>query len=102
MQNITVFGNGGTLTARADTGDVLHYEPDALDEQNTGYGDIHRFDVDEWRRTYPGEDITNSSIDICDIGYWYKVDDSNTLYEEPSLEWRKLNVGDGPRWIDQN
>ncbi|MFA5353695.1 MAG: hypothetical protein WC291_05655 [Thermodesulfovibrionales bacterium] len=46
-------------------------------------GDIVRFDLQEFRHTYPLEDPRH--IDICDIGYWTATEN----YEPPSDIFRK-------------
>lgn len=43
-----------------------------------------RFDVEEWRRTYPGEEL-NTQCDILDLGIFY----DGGKYEPPVKEWRE-------------
>lgn len=70
----TVWGNGGELTVDAMTGDVVGYDPTAGDTiaegETAAYADISRFDVREFQRAYPAEQIAGQRVDICDIGFW--------------------------------
>lgn len=47
------------------------------------YDDIVRFDVEEWRRTYPSEEP--EGMDILDIGFWTP----EGVYTGPELDWRE-------------
>lgn len=80
----TAYGNWGTLLCDALSGNVLEYDRGG-DWQNPGdgYDDISRLDADEWRATYPHEDICVAH-DILDFGSW----DASGLYVGPELEWR--------------
>lgn len=80
IPTFTVFGNAGSLTVNAIDGTVISYEP----QEDGRYRDIQRFDVAEWRRTYVGESITGTSVDILDIGFWQDGE-----YFEPEEDWRK-------------
>ena len=82
----TASGNWGTLTADAIMGDILEYDhegnlPDPDGE--TGYSDIVRLHIAEWRNTYPGEEPTH--MDVLDIGGWTLDGD----YFPPEHEWRE-------------
>ncbi len=79
MTSFRVYGSHGVLVVAAMSGRVLAYEPDG----DTDYADICFFNVDEWRRAYPGEVPT--VIDILDIGYWTL----DGAYEPPVEDWRK-------------
>ena len=79
---LTVIGSWGHLNADARTGRVLDCRVDDFDEG--GYSDILRFDVDEWRAAYPGEDPQSRSIDILDLGLWTKTG----LYDPPEPDFR--------------
>ena len=85
---ITVRGNWGTLTADAKTGLVNSYiATDEALELGEGYADIGSLDVAEWKRAYPGRDITFGSRDILDFGYWNEQEE----YTAPELDWRKYS-----------
>lgn len=86
INTFTASGSWGTLTAWKDTGMVVSYDdegnlPDP--DGGTGYANIVRLDVDEWRRTYPGQDLTH--VDILDIG----TRDTDGEYVGPEYEWRE-------------
>lgn len=85
----TVFGSHGSLTVNADTGEVLELVHETDEER--GYKNIRRFDVVEWRATYPNEKLEGMQVDILDLGLWEVVDDDNTeKYFEPDHEWRNI------------
>jgi len=86
---IQIFGSCGTLSVDARTGFVMHYDQQDGDESDpAAYNDIVRFDLDEWRKHYPGE--TCEGGDILDFAYW-NADDS---YEEAEADWRARRSGD--------
>jgi hypothetical protein len=62
-----------------------NYLPDREGEQTHPISNIHRFDVDEWRRAWPGETLAGTEQDILDFGYWSRPGDA---YEPPVQEWR--------------
>jgi hypothetical protein len=62
-----------------------NYLPDREGEQTHPISNIHRFDVDEWRRAWPGETLAGTEQDILDFGYWSRPGDD---YEPPAQEWR--------------
>ena len=62
-----------------------NYLPDPEGEQTYPISNIHRFDVDEWRRAWPGEALAGTEQDILDFGYWSRPGDD---YEPPAQEWR--------------
>jgi hypothetical protein len=85
---LTIFhvgGSWGHLTANAETGEVIECidDPDATDATGEGYQSITRFNVDEWNRAYPTEELAGMSMDILDIGFW---DDQG--YQAPEEDWR--------------
>lgn len=82
MKTFSVSSSNGCLTASAKTGRVISCE---LNKDGEGIDQIQRFDVEEWRKAYPGENIAGHSIDILDLGYW----DKSGKYEEPEKDWRK-------------
>lgn len=61
------------------------YFPDLGGEQADPISNIYRFDVDEWRRAWPGEVLDGTEQDILDFGYWSLPGDG---YEPPVQEWR--------------
>lgn len=88
----TATGNWGTLVCDTVTGVVILYDRDNSDweKEGDGYDNITRLDVDEWRRTYPGGDIS-AGHDIIDFGSW----DTDGVYCAPEWDWR-FNL-----WMDR-
>ncbi len=94
---IEVFGNYGTITVDAVTGLVLKYDKDEQEcetiakypgHDNTGYGNIVRFDLEEWKRFYPDEELCGG--DIMDWGFW-KQDGTYYAAED---SWRQDFLAD--------
>jgi hypothetical protein len=88
MTTIEIGGSWGHVTIDAITGKAIEYDhegtlPDPDDATEKGYEAIHRFDLAEWRATYPGKEPT--AIDILDLGYWWGPDNT---YEPPAQDWR--------------
>ncbi len=80
-----VYGNQGKLTVDAYTGLVLAYEP----EEEGDYHDIFRFDVAEYKATYPAEaDLGGRSVDILDIGFWDPRQEAGYTVAEPDYRAR--------------
>lgn len=84
--HVYISGSWGTLTVDRITGNVIDYDdegtlPDAGGE--TGYTEIARVDLDEWRREYPGEEPY--ALDCLDVGSW----DRDGAYCGPELDWRE-------------
>ncbi|MFA5354518.1 MAG: hypothetical protein WC291_09845 [Thermodesulfovibrionales bacterium] len=89
---IYIHSNWGVLTINSE-GYVLpfeskynsHLEEDRGQMINGGdaLGDIVRFDLQEFRHTYPKD--TPRDIDICDIGYWT----TDGKYEPPVDDFRQ-------------
>ncbi|HEX5281902.1 MAG TPA: hypothetical protein VFW28_17610 [Micropepsaceae bacterium] len=77
MKTIEISGSHGTLTADANTGQVMHRTGDG------DYSSISRFDLAEWQRTYPGE--TCNGGDILDFAYWT----TDGHYEDADSGWRE-------------
>ena len=72
-----VTGSWGDLSVDSGTGKI---------EYNPGgdYANITRFDVAEWKRTYPREPLAGMTVDILDIGFW-----TDNGYCPPEEQWRK-------------
>ena len=87
-----VRGSYGVLTACVCNGNVLNYEP--AEHEPREYDGIRTFNVREWMRQYPKEDLTEKTIDILDIGYW-TIQSDGTMgqgfirYEPPCEDWRE-------------
>lgn len=93
MKTFTVESSWGLVTANAETGDVLpeesRYDRHDADEDYP-IQNIFRFDVAEWRRTYPGEELAGTSQDILDFGYWFnRKEGPGYQYTQPAYEWRE-------------
>jgi hypothetical protein len=97
-----VSSSHGMLTAQINDGKVIEvhlYPPE--DAEGRTLNNIDRFDVEEWRRYYPGEKIEpDASMDILDFGLWNK----NGTYEQPEMEWRREMAADrnDPGWQPEN
>lgn len=87
---IAINSSNGTLMIDSETGEVSVEESDY---DNDDLRQIVRFDLDEWRKEYPGEECEGG--DILDFGYWSKREDGEWIYEPPVEEWRK-------EWRDAN
>ena len=87
MDNLIIISTWGRIVVDSVTGYVDHlasvYSPDPEGEHPIL--DIRRFDVDEWRRAWPGETLAGTEQDILDFGYWSRPGDA---YEPPCEEWR--------------
>ena len=87
MDNLIITSSWGQIVVDSVTGYVDHlasvYSPDPEGEHPIL--DIRRFDVDEWRRAWPGETLAGTEQDILDFGYWSRPGDA---YEPPCEEWR--------------
>ncbi|ESZ33839.1 hypothetical protein [Mesorhizobium sp. L2C067A000] len=86
----TINGSWGSLTVDASTGNVLSYDdggtlPDPDCPPERGYTDYVRVDLDEWRKTYTGQEP--DCLDVLDVGFWY-LDDGVEKYEGPEQDWR--------------
>lgn len=46
----------------------------------------YKFDVEEWRKAYPGESMEGIH-DILDFGYWYRAG-KHESYMPPDKTWR--------------
>ena len=75
-----VFGNHGSLKV-SYTGEVLEVSDNPHSDDS--YAGIIHFDVEEWKRAYPDEELCD--MDILDIGFW----DSDGRYEGPEEDWRE-------------
>ena len=87
MDNLIIISTWGRIVVDPVTGYVDHlasvYSPDPEGEHPIS--DIRRFDVDEWRRAWPGETLAGTEQDILDFGYWSRPGDA---YEPPCEKWR--------------
>jgi hypothetical protein len=91
MSEVTAVSTHGTITFDSETGRVLDNELDP------DFGAFPTwFDVFEWKRRYPGENIEGSH-DILDFGYLFKKPAEEIPghpsrayhYEPPCEEWRE-------------
>lgn len=88
-----VAGDGGEFACDQD-GNYLEPTPPpenaivgqpVITNPEADYKNIIRVNVDEWEKTYPGEDIQDVSVvDIRDLGYWKKSGE----YVPPDRAWR--------------
>ena len=85
MNKIEIGSSSGTVVMDRETGKAIEVSIDygEVMKKNFLY-DIDRFDLEEWKRTYPGETMPDC-IDILDLGYWMK----DGSYEEPCKAWRE-------------
>jgi hypothetical protein len=91
-ETFTANGNWGELTCCTVTGNILSYERGGdYEKPGDGYDNITRLDADEWRATYPGQDIS-AGHDILDFGSW----DTSGLYVGPEQDWRESLWNDRP------
>lgn len=95
MSTFEVHGSHGMLVVDAQTGEIVDraYEPGCPCDDNC-YARILLFDVDEWKRTYPGENPAEAGeVDVLDLGFWHNdetVPEGIGKYEPPDQDWRKL------------
>jgi hypothetical protein len=95
MTMLTVHSSWGDLVVDPTTGDVnaaeSHYEterPEDVVFPSLSIRNIYRFDLAEWRRTYPGRE--RDSVDILDLGYWTtRAPLPGFVYVAPAHEWRE-------------
>jgi len=88
---VSFFGNYGTITCDAVTGEVVSYVPQ--DDDEPSYSDIIKFDLDERRKWYLEHGKVLPDVqpdgDILDCGFWYKLETGETLYCAPEYDWRE-------------
>ena len=80
----------GELVCEAATGKVRReestYSADPENEQGAyPLSSIVSVDVEEWRKTYPGESLDGGCHDILDFGLTYE----NGETSPPAMEWRE-------------
>jgi hypothetical protein len=83
---VTIYGNYGQLTVAVPSGEILAYQPE--EGEAPEYADIARFDLAEFKQAYGYNDakLAGMSIDILDIGAWFKGGN----YSPPEFEWRAI------------
>ena len=64
-----VFGSHGKCVADSRTGMVPCVEDNGFNDGE--YESISRFDVEEWRATYPEIDLAGKWVDILDLAIFY-------------------------------
>lgn len=98
MKTFEIRSSCGTITAEIKTGQVTNIDTLGDPKPDKYFVGIKRIDVDEYRKHYKREIKQNESIDILDLGYWYKLKREITghfwtrgkeKYEEPAHDWRK-------------
>lgn len=77
MTTFEIASSNGTLTAFAETGEVLSCECDEGNE----LAEIRAFDVREYKKNH--NEIPDS-IDILNLGFWYDRD-GNLAYEKAAI-----------------
>lgn len=75
----TVCSSHGTITINAETGDVLEF---SCDEIRSEYGDLVRFDIQEYCKFWNEGPADN--YDILDLGSW----DKDGHYDPACPGWR--------------
>lgn len=80
---IGISGNGGEAFFDATTGEFLSENREGSDPDHAGYRFI-KLDIDEWKRTYPGEDPSGVIHDCLDFGAWLP----DGIYLPADKEWR--------------
>lgn len=76
----------GELDFDPATGNVLGFRPDHNGGEE-GLAKVLRVDVEEWRATYPDEELKGVHNSL-DFGFWYREYDG-TSYSAPWGDWRK-------------
>jgi len=84
-----VESSGGTFTIHSRTGEVLRWSPEVEDDADyTGYRNIVRFNLDEWREHYHWPEGTlPNGYDVLDLGFWLR----DGTYEPPDDDWRHVH-----------
>ncbi len=79
-----VIGNHGTIEVDLETRVPVNFEdePEPGDEPYSSYG-IIRFDVEEYQRFWSVTVRPGDTVDICELGYWYKKPGADEQYEKP-------------------
>ena len=85
MSTFRVYGSASELVVSRMSGRVLGY----VDDGDGEYADITFFNVDDWRRSYPGRVLDH--VDILDLGYWTGEGE----YMPPEYTWRACAREDG-------
>lgn len=85
MSTFTVYGSSGELAVSSASGRAVEY----VDYGGGEYADITFFNVEEWRRAFPGQ--MPDHVDILDLGYWIGAG----AYEPPEVDWRHLMASEG-------
>lgn len=82
LRNLFVINSShGDLTVDCETGWIVERRPDFT------LNNIKKFDVEEWKKTYPTEVLTGMQVDILDFGYWLK----NGEYYDWRVEFVELS-----------
>jgi hypothetical protein len=88
INSFTVAGSHGMVEADAETGRILDSDVycgyECEDCHGAGYGNIERFNTEEWKATYSGRELRGQALDTLDLGYWLK----DGTYEPPEEHWR--------------
>ena len=95
-QTIEVHGSHGTIYADRDTGIVTGVSTKELPWQDVDafhYFSIIEFDLVEWKKHYPDEEL-HESFDILDLGYSYYDKDKDVFYAEPDQFHRRMIAED--------
>src|SRR5262252_1054640 len=89
----TVHSSWGDFTALASDGTIVKKDLYPMTKEERAedeaceyrFQDMLRFDVDEWRKAYPGELLADMHIDILDLGaYW-----TGDRHTGPEMDWRE-------------
>lgn len=94
MKTFTVRSSWGRIVVDALTGNVdpaasVYYDDPTHAQGEWPIRNIRRFNVDEWRKTYPDEVLEDSEQDILDFGYWInRTPLPGFIYEPPDADYR--------------
>jgi hypothetical protein len=91
-KNFTIRSSNGEWKANKQTGGVINYQ-DRYPLENGKRLILIRFDIQEYKKHYQVTELPDS-IDILDLGYYYKERNDLTgywapKYEEPAHDWRE-------------
>lgn len=82
ISTFTVVSSYGEITADTETGKIIKVDSNDP-EWVEGIMNIDHFDMEEWHKTYPSEEIGGTSLDILDLGGWDKQ--GNHFSHEPDF-----------------
>lgn len=93
MREVVVYGSHGRLFVHAETGRVLHYEPEGND---VGYEAVTFVNLTEWKAAHNTPKLPEV-LDILDVGYWLR----DGVYEAPDESWRVEFGPEGTAYMEE-